>query len=294
MLLLTDINSRVPVQVGEARVPAILAGGRGSEPALAYLEREAPVRADDAVFTSGAGRRLSAVAADRGRPDGRGRPGRRPSRRDGARCFSDALRSVLCPRGLEAAEVPGAGDGGSAEAGLAAVAEAVGTAVAPQSGREPLAGGGEDAAPSLEGCEHGGQAALSGLRCRAPPASLPASLPADASCAMNAPPLLLRRRRAAALGLLWPPLSVFLLLLPEPALRAALPPASVPLLGLCALLHWAGRRSIALPVVFLLGLFADALYGAPLGLHGALFALAFAASGRRSSRWTARSLLCAG
>ena len=94
---------------------------------------------------------------------------------------------------------------------------------------------------------------------------------------MNAPPLLLRRRRAAALGLLWPPLSVFLLLLPEPALRAALPPASVPLLGLCALLHWAGRRSIALPVVFLLGLFADALYGAPLGLHGALFALAFAA-----------------
>ena len=29
VLLLTDINSRVPVQVGEARVPAILAGGAG-------------------------------------------------------------------------------------------------------------------------------------------------------------------------------------------------------------------------------------------------------------------------
>ena len=112
---------------------------------------------------------------------------------------------------------------------------------------------------------------------------------------MNAPPLLLRRRRAAALGLLWPPLSVFLLLLPEPALRAALPPASVPLLGLCALLHWAGRRSIALPVVFLLGLFADALYGAPLGLHGARSSPSPSPpSGRRSSRWTARSLLCAG
>ena len=53
VLLLTDINSRVPVQVGEDRVPAILAGGRGSEPALAYLEREASVRDGDAVFTSG-------------------------------------------------------------------------------------------------------------------------------------------------------------------------------------------------------------------------------------------------
>ena len=59
--------------------------------------------------------------------------------------------------GLEAAEVPGAGDGGSAEAGLAAVAEAVGTAVAPQSGREPLVGGGEDAAPSLEGASTAGR-----------------------------------------------------------------------------------------------------------------------------------------
>ncbi|MEQ8354824.1 MAG: rod shape-determining protein MreC [Kiloniellaceae bacterium] len=55
VLLLTDINSRVPVVVGDGRDRAILAGDNSNAPGLLYLGPTAKVRIGDYVSTSGQG-----------------------------------------------------------------------------------------------------------------------------------------------------------------------------------------------------------------------------------------------
>lgn len=55
VLLLTDINSRVPVVVGAARDRAVLAGDNTNAPELLYLGPTAKVQAGDYVTTSGHG-----------------------------------------------------------------------------------------------------------------------------------------------------------------------------------------------------------------------------------------------
>jgi len=55
VLLLTDINSRVPVVVGDARDRAVLAGDNSNSPELLYLGPTAKVRVGDRVTTSGHG-----------------------------------------------------------------------------------------------------------------------------------------------------------------------------------------------------------------------------------------------
>ncbi|HEY9536362.1 MAG TPA: rod shape-determining protein MreC [Kiloniellaceae bacterium] len=55
VLLLTDINSRVPVVVGEARDRAVLAGDNSNAPELLYLGPTAKVQVGDYVTTSGHG-----------------------------------------------------------------------------------------------------------------------------------------------------------------------------------------------------------------------------------------------
>lgn len=55
VLLLTDINSRIPVLVGEARDRAILAGDNSSQPRLLYLAASSKTKPGDHVVTSGHG-----------------------------------------------------------------------------------------------------------------------------------------------------------------------------------------------------------------------------------------------
>lgn len=55
VLLLTDINSRVPVVVGAARDRAILAGDNTNQPKLLYLTPSSDIRPGDQVVTSGHG-----------------------------------------------------------------------------------------------------------------------------------------------------------------------------------------------------------------------------------------------
>lgn len=55
VLLLTDLNSRVPVLVGRAQLRAVLMGDNGPQPRLAYLPSEATVEPGDEVTTSGIG-----------------------------------------------------------------------------------------------------------------------------------------------------------------------------------------------------------------------------------------------
>jgi rod shape-determining protein MreC len=52
ILLLTDLNSRVPVAVGNGRIRAILAGDNSSRPRLIHLPPGAEVSPGDRVFTS--------------------------------------------------------------------------------------------------------------------------------------------------------------------------------------------------------------------------------------------------
>lgn len=52
VLLLTDLNSRVPVFVGHARVRAILAGDNTDRPKLIHIEPGSPITAGDRVVTS--------------------------------------------------------------------------------------------------------------------------------------------------------------------------------------------------------------------------------------------------
>jgi len=53
VLLITDINSRLPVVVGDARARAIMAGDNGGRPRLLYLSEKTAVAAGDKVMTSG-------------------------------------------------------------------------------------------------------------------------------------------------------------------------------------------------------------------------------------------------
>jgi rod shape-determining protein MreC len=55
VLLLTDINSRVPVVVGDARDRAVLAGDNTNAPELLYLGPTAKIKVGDYVSTSGHG-----------------------------------------------------------------------------------------------------------------------------------------------------------------------------------------------------------------------------------------------
>ena len=55
VLLLTDLNSRIPVIVESTRDPAILAGDNSDRPTLKYLPINATVRPGDRIVTSGQG-----------------------------------------------------------------------------------------------------------------------------------------------------------------------------------------------------------------------------------------------
>ena len=55
VLLVTDMNSRIPVLVGEARERAVLAGDNTGQPHLVYLGRQARLTPGERVVTSGHG-----------------------------------------------------------------------------------------------------------------------------------------------------------------------------------------------------------------------------------------------
>ena len=55
ILLLTDLNSRIPVVVEQTRVSAILAGDNSDEPRLAYLPVNAVIKPGERIVTSGHG-----------------------------------------------------------------------------------------------------------------------------------------------------------------------------------------------------------------------------------------------
>src|SRR5260370_9517894 len=55
ILLVTDLNSRVPVIVEGSRQRAVLAGDNSEHPSLRYLEAGAAVRIGDRIVTSGQG-----------------------------------------------------------------------------------------------------------------------------------------------------------------------------------------------------------------------------------------------
>jgi rod shape-determining protein MreC len=55
VLLITDINTRVPVVLENTRQRAVLAGDNSDQPRLLYLPPEAPVAVGDRVVTSGDG-----------------------------------------------------------------------------------------------------------------------------------------------------------------------------------------------------------------------------------------------
>jgi len=55
ILLITDLNSRVPVIVERSRQRAILAGDNSQSPSLWYLDPAAPVKIGDRIVTSGEG-----------------------------------------------------------------------------------------------------------------------------------------------------------------------------------------------------------------------------------------------
>jgi rod shape-determining protein MreC len=55
VMLLTDINSRLPVLIERTRDQAVLAGNNSDQPDLNYLPRDADVKVGDHVVTSGVG-----------------------------------------------------------------------------------------------------------------------------------------------------------------------------------------------------------------------------------------------
>lgn len=55
VLLLTDMNSRVPVRIGKQGVRAILVGDNGAEPRLEFLAANAEIAEGEDIATSGAG-----------------------------------------------------------------------------------------------------------------------------------------------------------------------------------------------------------------------------------------------
>jgi rod shape-determining protein MreC len=55
ILLITDLNSRIPVMIESTRERAVLAGDNSNEPRLIYLRQGASVSPGDRVVTSGHG-----------------------------------------------------------------------------------------------------------------------------------------------------------------------------------------------------------------------------------------------
>jgi rod shape-determining protein MreC len=55
ILLITDLNSRVPVLIEESKRRAILAGDNSGHPRLMFMEAEAEIRPGDRIVTSGHG-----------------------------------------------------------------------------------------------------------------------------------------------------------------------------------------------------------------------------------------------
>lgn len=55
LLLLTDLNSRVPVYIGASSIRAIMLGDNGAEPRLGHIAADAKLKAGDDVITSGVG-----------------------------------------------------------------------------------------------------------------------------------------------------------------------------------------------------------------------------------------------
>ncbi|MFQ5958820.1 MAG: rod shape-determining protein MreC, partial [Alphaproteobacteria bacterium] len=55
ILLLTDLNARIPVVIESTRVPAILAGDNTDRPRLTFLPVNARVSPGDRIVTSGQG-----------------------------------------------------------------------------------------------------------------------------------------------------------------------------------------------------------------------------------------------
>jgi rod shape-determining protein MreC len=74
VLLAADLNSRIPVVIGEKRVRAILAGDNGPQPLLLYVPQDAKIAIGDDVATSGAGAlfprglRIGKVSGDLDKP----------------------------------------------------------------------------------------------------------------------------------------------------------------------------------------------------------------------------------
>ena len=54
VLMLNDINSRIPVEIGKAKWPALLVGDQSQRPRLVYLDAGVAMQDGDAVVTSGA------------------------------------------------------------------------------------------------------------------------------------------------------------------------------------------------------------------------------------------------
>ena len=55
VLLVTDINSRIPVQVGKSGIRAVLHGDNGPMPRIAHLPADAQIEPGDEVYSSGVG-----------------------------------------------------------------------------------------------------------------------------------------------------------------------------------------------------------------------------------------------
>ena len=75
ILLLTDLNSRIPVVLEESRDRTILRGDNSPNPYLAFLATDARVKPGDRIVTSGEGGDVPAGARSRNRFCGRQGPG---------------------------------------------------------------------------------------------------------------------------------------------------------------------------------------------------------------------------
>ncbi len=103
ILLVTDLNSRIPVLIGEGRDRAIMVGDNTDRPEIKYLSLESTVSAGDLVVTSGHGGAFPAglpvgmvVITERG--DKRVQPFLRPERLEFIRMMDFGLTGVLQDR----------------------------------------------------------------------------------------------------------------------------------------------------------------------------------------------------
>lgn len=109
VLLVTDLNSRIPVLVGEGRERSIMAGDNSDQPVLAYLPAERSVVPGDLVITSGHGGAFPAglpvgVVVRGGDKQLRVQPFLSPDRLEFVRLMDFGLTGVLQDRGLDTAD----------------------------------------------------------------------------------------------------------------------------------------------------------------------------------------------